>query len=113
MEPSLTIVEGRTAVGLDAAETVFLTAVETVFFTSFFFGAAGGADEAPISLASRDTNKGTIVSTNEPMSADPARDLSTEEFSSIFLVFCSSSVCFWVFFLTGLLSTEDLVSWLL
>lgn len=114
MEPSLTIVEGLTAVGLEAEEAVFLTGVETVFFTSFFFVAVGGADEVPICSARRDINRGIIVSTNESTSVDPERDFSTEDFSNIFLVACSSSFGFFlVVFLTVPLSEEDLVSWLL
>lgn len=94
MEPSLTIVEGFTAEGLDAARTVFLMGVETVFFTTFFFAAVEGAAEVPISLAKRDINSGIIVSTKQSMSAEPERDFSTEDFSSIFLVACSSSLGF-------------------
>lgn len=117
MEPSLTIVDGFTAEGLDAAETVFLIGVEMVFFFStFFFGAVEGAAEAPISLAIRDISSGIIVSTKESMSAEPDRDFSTEDFSSILLVVCSSSLGFLfgaVFLLVDLLSEEDLVSRLL
>lgn len=130
MGASLTIVEGLTAVGLGAAETVFFTrvgtvfftgvgtvfftGVETVFFTTFFFVAAGGAEEVPIFSARRDINRGIMVSTNESTSGGPERDFSTEDFSSIALVACSSSVDFFlVVFLEVLLSEEELVSWLL
>lgn len=69
MEPSLTIVEGFTAVGFKAAEVVLLAGVETIFFTALFFVAVGGAVEAPISLAKRDINNGIMDSTRESMSA--------------------------------------------
>lgn len=112
MEPSLTIVEGFTAEGLDAAETVFFAAVETVFFTGFFLGGI----EVPISSANRDINRGIIFSTNESTSVEPEKDFITEVFSSMFLVACSSSLCFFLCSISAwedLLSEEDLVSWLL
>lgn len=117
MEPSLTMVEGFTAVGLAAADRVFLAGVEMIFFTTFFFVPVGGAVEAPISLAKRDMSSGIMDSTREVISAGLDRPFSTAEFSRTFLVACSSSLpgfFFWeldfAVFFSERLSEEDLVS---
>lgn len=114
MEPSLTIVEGFTAVGLAAVETVFFTAAAAGFFSILFVPAEGAAEGLIFFIC--DMMTGTSISARAGRSVLPARDFRAEDPSSACLVNFSSSFCFLLsaaVLWADLLSEDDCVSLLL